>query len=308
MDRLIDLNKHHLVLNPHPKNLNAFKQHIPTVVNFFQTRKNVYYSITEEYGDNNSEDNLHLDIIIFLKGRIDNLLNKKFRNDELKYVKENMPNTVMNQKTGNPYYDLQNENGGKSPEYNLKKLIGYNFKEYNSEKYISSVNYNNLPEDININNCVEFYHQNKCEKKIFTKDEITLSPKNATYELLKWLKPKENYTITDEIIVDTAEDKYCWIQLSPYHRRQLLHQLRLMCGMGDEYDKEQLKNTMIKKVSDFEEAYNSVFKCRTYSSIDRYRHLYEKELLSKEEANHLIDMKLPENLTYCEKQEFFIKE
>lgn len=308
MDRLIELNKAHLILRPHKKNVNTFRQHIPFVVNFFQTRKNVFYSITEEYGDINEDDGLHLDIIIFTTGRIDNLLNKKFRKDEMDYVKKNLCSTIMNEKTGRPYYCLENENKKKEKNYNTKFLIGYNFKEYYDDSKICNKNYNNFDLDKNIiDDCIEFYNNNKQEKAILQKDEITLSPKNATYELLKWIKNKKPDVIDDNIIINTIKDKFCWIQLSKYHRQQLLYQLRVMCDMGDEYDEEQLKNTMIKPTNDYEDAYNSVYKCKNYDSITRYKHLYEKELLSAKEVNALIDFRL-EDVSYADKVMLYVKE
>lgn len=246
LDHLLNFNMGHLILSPHPQDEGKFKQFVPFIINWLETKKSVaYYSISEELGENK---HYHLDILIFSKSEINkNILNNKGKykglQGELKdHAVNNLPNSRWE-----IYYQYKNENKNNSHEYNLKFMIGYNSKETEKYSHINEEgydvyldNWNNLNIDEKVfMDCVKFYEENETKSKyIIEKDVIPLTSKNAMFELKKFIKDKKNYEIND-IKLDTLKKGYCWIGLSKRQIRQLILQLKIYTEQENEYERAE---------------------------------------------------------------------
>ena len=243
MDQFNPLNIGHLILSPHPMDEEKFKGFVPFIINWLQTKKSVaYYSISEELGE---KDHYHLDILIFSKSEINkNILNNKGKykglQGELKdHAVNNLPNSRWE-----IYYQYKNEEKNNTHEYNVKFLIGYNFKEK-----LKNWNNLNLTEEI-IQENIKFYNENETKSKyIVEKDVIVLNPKNVMFEIKKFIKDKKDYDLK-QLKIDTVKKGYCWIGLSKRQVRTLILQLKIISGEANEYEEAEFSQDIHPEFKD----------------------------------------------------------
>lgn len=286
METFINLNIGHLIISPSTMDQEKFRGYIPFIVNWIFSKKSIsFYSISEEYGSN---DHLHLDIIILSKSDINkNILNNKGNQKGLQgHLKEfminNLPNTQFNR-----FYRYQNENTKNSKEYNIKFLIGYNFKETSNPK-VKNNNTLGLSEN-EIQECIKFYQENETKiKNIIDKDVISLTPKNAMYEIKKFYSQKKNINY-NSIISETVMKGYCWIGMSRAQTRKLVLQLKLIKEEAEKDEIIELDDDTFKKF-DYDQEFENMKKIRhpLISRYDRLTHLYENNYLTKKEYDTLI--------------------
>lgn len=243
LTHLDQLNIGHLILSPHPQDEEKFKGFVPFIINWLESKKSVaYYSISEEMGANN---HYHLDILLFSKSEINkNILNNKGKykglQGELKdHAVNNLPNSRWE-----IYYQYKNEDKNNSHDYNVKFLLGYNFKEN-----LTNWNNLNLTEEI-IQENIKFYNENETKSKyIVDKDVIPLNPKNAMFEIKKFIKDKKHYDLK-QIKIDTVKKGYCWIGLSKRQVRQLILQIKIISGEANEYDENEFSADIFPEFKD----------------------------------------------------------
>lgn len=286
MEKFENLNYGHLVLCPSTMDLNKWEEHIPTIINWIQSKKTIYYSISIEHEDTNR----HMDIIIFSKSDINkNLLNNKgkqinLRGIEEQYVTNNLPNTQFIRKDQKACY-WNYHNYTKDGKYTdpCKYLIGYNFKEKPKR------NWNNLQLSTkDIADALIYYEENKTEKYKQIEDITVLNTKNATWQLLKYIEEnKEKYKEDiSELQVDTMKDRYCWIGLSRSVISKLFLQLKVMLNTADEHDKDMIKLDQVKEIPS-DVSYLQVFKNRPKNQ--RLYQLYKEGYLKQNEIEKLLD-------------------
>lgn len=255
MDNLTHLNSFknvgHLVLSPSDKDEEKFKLFIPFIINWIETKKSIaYYSISEEMGEKN---NYHLDIILFSNSDINNnILNNKGKylglQGEIRKHKDNhLPNTIMSEHKGGPYYHYQNEHKDKTHEFNVKFCIGYNYKEQNG--ILKNWNNLNLTEEI-IQETIKFYNENETKSAyIKQKDTIPLNSKNIMHEMKKFISDKENYNLKN-LKLDTVKKGYCWAGTTKRMVRSVVLQLKILSGEANEYEEAEFSSDLFPEIKD----------------------------------------------------------
>lgn len=286
MNQLYQLNMGHLVLNPHPNDLNAFTEFIPEITEWIESKKAIkFFSISIEYGKDNNKSNKHLDIILFAKSDLSsNIMNNKGKQVGLrgiieKYKNKNMLSTKMEGKYGLPYYCFKNI---KLETYQYS--IGYNFKE-NPEQ-----NWNNLPlTSEEIQDCVNKYKNTSLEQIQSQLDNymdiVPLNPRNATNLLLNFiseqkLDPEDIYT---KLQIISMKKGYCWIGLSKSQIQRLLLQIKIMRNEADEDEEASVIRDQIVIQSDSEKQLYNILELRYKENLERYVKLYENNLLKSSE-------------------------
>ena len=285
METFYNFNIGHLILSPSTMDQEKFRGFIPFIVNWIQLKKSIFsYSITEEYGSN---DHLHLDIIIFSKSDINkNILNNKGSQKGLQgHLKEfminNLPNTQFNR-----FYRYQSENKKNSKEYNVKFLIGYNFKENKNKKF---KNYNNLNLEKNIiDENIKYFQENETKLKIIDKDIIPLNPKNAMFEIKKFYENKNNINY-QTIISETVQKGYCWLGMSKAQTRKLVLQLKLIKEEAEDEEIMELDDDLQKRFDeDGEFERMKQIRHPLITNHERLTYLYENNFLKKHEYEKLL--------------------
>lgn len=284
MEQLCQLNLCHLVLSPSNKDEEKFKGYVPFIINWIFEKKSIsFYSISEEMGDNNSH--FHLDILIFSKTNIDNnILNNKGKQIGLaghlkEFMVNNLPSTNWNK-----FYKDKKENIKKEKEHNVKFLIGYNQKETQENSKLK--NWNNLPIDSSfLIECIDYMKEHKVDKPVFIKDIIPLNPKNAMFEMKKYINLNKDYDYT-KLVSETVKKGYCWLGMTEKTTRKLILQLKTIKGDLEEEEENELNGGVFKK---FEEPELEILKMiRHRPKHERLKELYENNFLTKEEYETLI--------------------
>lgn len=279
MKHLYNFNIGHLTISPSTMDCEKFKGFIPFIINWIFEKKSIsFYSISEEYGSN---DHFHLDIIILLKLDINkNILNNKGKQKGLSgYLKEfmenNLPNTLWNR-----FYRYENENKKNSKEYNVKFLIGYNFKE-------NQKNYNNLNiSEEDFEECKKHYEENKSDFKIVQKDVIPLNPKNAMFEMKKYLKDQEKPEY-HKLVTETIKKGYCWLSMSEKMTRKLILQLKLLKEGLEPCEEDELNEGTFKKFENMEIEQLKMIRHYNCPPEERLKMLYEYQFITKGEYESL---------------------
>lgn len=280
MKHLYNFNIGHLTISPSTMDVEKFKGFMPFIINWIFEKKSIsFYSISEEYGSN---DHFHLDIILLSKSDINkNILNNKGKQIGLsghlkEFMENNLPNTMWNR-----FYRYENENKKNSKEYNVKFLIGYNFKENRN-------NHNNLNiSEEDKEECKKHYEENRSDFKIVQKDVIPLNPKNAMFEMKKYLKNIEKPEY-NQLVTETIKKGYCWLGMSEKMTRKLILQLKLVKGDIEEYEEDELNESAYKNITEGEFEQFKNIRYNNVSRQDRLQLLREYQLITKEEYETLI--------------------
>ena len=270
----------HLILSPSVKDEEKFKAFTPFIINWIELKKSItFYTISEEYGDNN---HYHLDIVLFSGLEINkNILNNKGKQIGLAghlkdYMTNNLPNTQWNR-----FYRYQSENIKNTKDYNMKFLIGYNFKEGHK-------NWNNLNfTSDEINECIQFYEANETKSKIIIdKDVIPLNPKNAMFELKKLFKNSPDINI-DKLKSETIKKNYCWLGMSKRNTRQLYLQLKIHLGIAEDHEIHEFDDDLKSEIT--EQHMLQLIEIRNQPDSIRYQLLLEQGLIKKSEYKKLLE-------------------
>ena len=285
MEKLYKLNFTHLTLKPSVKDAEKFKGFTPFIINWIFKKSNIsFYSISEELGENGG---YHLDILIFATTNIDNnILNNKGKQIGLSgHLKEFMVNNLPSTQWGIFYKDAK-ENIKNEKEHNVKKLIGYNQKETQVNPELT--NWNNLPiTEEQLQECIEYnkIHNNK-HKKI-SKDVICLDPKNAMFEMKKYLTNQEepNY---HKLVTETIKKGYCWLSMSEKMTRKLILQLKLIKNGLEDIEEDELNEGTFKKFENMELEQLKMIRHYNCPKEQRLKMLYEYEFISKNELESLL--------------------
>lgn len=300
MNQLKQLNMGHLVLSPHPNDLNAFSEFIPEIVNWIQSRRSIkFYSISVEYGSDNNKSNKHLDIILFSSSDIaKNIMNNKGKQINLRGVISNykmwhMPNSIMSDKSGGPYYKYRSIVKGTE-----EKVIGYNFKEIKDNEMIATENYNNIEELIDINECIKIHHQLKSEdikvKLDNYLDIIPLNTKNAIQLLLNFIEDNDIKDIDRDLQPESIRKGYSWIGLGKSQILRIFRELKIMRKEETQYDIDRIMNDQNYIESDPEAQLNFLLSMSNKDKIEKYICLYDNKLLTDKEIKKLTDMDIQE--------------
>lgn len=283
MDKFHKLKIGHLILSPHPHDEDKFRAHVPWIINWISEKKSIpFYSISEEMGDNN---HYHLDIILLSSSDINkNILNDKGKQSGLSgHLKVHLMEQLPASRWSN-YYCYKNAVDKNSHEYNLKFLIGYNHKELKGRPLLK--NWNNLAlTSQEISNCIEFHEENKIQKYNPQKDVITLNPKNAMYEMKKYIR---DYPYTfHTLISETVKKNYCWIGLSKGQIRKLILQLKIIKEEITQDETDEINEDTYKK---FEENEFEIIKTVRYEPDPaiRLKLLWDMGFIKEHEYNQLI--------------------
>lgn len=291
MEQLLQLNMGHLVLRPHPNDLNIFEDQITIVENFIKKKKTIdFFSINVEYGDKYPSGK-HLDIILFSKSKIDtNILNEKGKQKNLKGTQRDWILKVNpEQKAGNTivnkYWNYKNVK-----EEDYKFVIGYSHKE--QEKHGINLA-QNLPEDLNIKEMIEYYKNNKPEE-IETNnymDIVPLHSKNVTNLMLNFIRDENISNIDKDLQILSMKKGYCWLDISPQKTKKLIHQIKVMRNEETQYDVEQIiKNQEDFTMSDIEH----LSYVKNSSQLIRLMSLYSMGLLKEHEIEKLSGISIEE--------------
>lgn len=295
MESLYNLNFYHLIIRPHKYDEEKFKPFTPFVVNWIQAKKSIsFYSISEELGEN---DGYHLDIVIFSSGQIEkNILNNKgsqlgLRGHALNYRDNNLPNTTNTKR----YFCKKPETEKNTKEFNVKKIIGYSFKEQDCDLR----NWNNLEEagitKEDIIDCLKFYQDNKHTKeKPVPKDVTPLNTKNIMWEMKKYIMEKYvdlNKKIRwDTLVTDSVEDDYCWASITEKQTRKIQLQLKLKFKEIDEDEKDELNDGLFKRFEKDQE-YEMIKSVRHRERSVRLQLLKEYGFITEKELNIIMTHK-----------------
>jgi len=280
MEHLYNLNIGHLTISPSTMDQEKFRGYIPFIINWIFEKKSIsFYSISEEYGSN---DHLHLDIILFSKSDINkNILNNKGKQIGLSghlkdFMDNHLPNTLWKR-----FYRYENENKKNSKEYNVKFLIGYNIKE-------DQKNHNDLPiTKEEFEECSKHYQENKSDFKIVNKDVIPLNPKNAMFEMKKYLQDKENPDY-HKLITDSIKKGYCWLGMSEKISRKLILQLKLLKNDIEKEEEDELNEGSFKKFETMELEQLKMIRQYNCPRENRLKMLYEYQFITKKELETLL--------------------
>lgn len=293
MEKLYNLNLCHLVLSPSDKDEEKFKGYVPFIINWIFNKSNIsFYSISEELGE--SKSHYHLDILIFAKTNIDNnILNNKGDQKGLAgHLKEFMVNNLPSSNWGK-FYKESKENLKKANEHNVKFLIGYNCKE--TEKYSHQENghdkylknWNNLPiTDEELLECLMYMRKHKVDKPEYIKDVIPLNPKNAMFEMKKYLinNPDSDY---HKLVTETIKKGYCWLQMSEKMTRKLILQLKLIKNGLEVDEEDELNEGTFKKFENMEIEQLKMIRHYNCPPEERLKMLYEYRFITKSELESL---------------------
>lgn len=295
MDHLCTYNLCHLIVRPHLYDEDKFKEHVPKIINWIFEKKSIsFYSISEELGEGGHDTTgYHLDITIFSTSDIEkNIINSKgkqvgFRTI-LKQIILSLPNTKPNR-----FIKIKKEHLLNDKLYNVKKLIGYSFKEQHGELK----NYNNLQisKEV-IQECLQFYRDNtkkkeEVEEEELKNDVIPLSTKNAMWEMKLYIKEKlksqqkfDYYTIKSQ----SSKEGYCWAGMSAKSTRTIILQLKNLYEDIEDHEIIELDTDALPKFSEDGE-FEKMQQIRhpLISAYDRLTHLYENNYLTKSEYEYL---------------------
>ena len=284
MDKFHKLKIGHLILSPHPHDEDKFRALVPWILNWISEKKSIsYYSISEEMGDNN---HYHLDIILLSSSDINkNILNNKGKQMGLSgHLKVHLMEKLPASRWEN-YYCYKNAVDKNSHEYNLKFLIGYNHKELKGRPLLK--NYNNLSLCENqLQDCIDFHEENKTQKYNPQKDVITLNPKNAMYEMKKFIRDNPK-TILEKLKSKTAQNDYCWAGMSQKATRTIILQLKLKANPTPEIEDEMDEDCHHRFTENDEFEQLKATRYQTDPKI-RLKYLYETGFLKEHEYHQLV--------------------
>lgn len=300
MNQLKQLNMGHLVLSPHPNDLNSFSEFIPEIVNWIQSRRSIkFFSISVEYGEENKVSNKHLDIVLFSSSDLSsNVINNKSKQINLRgfiqqHKEKYLPNSQMLGKSGNPYYSYTNIKKGTE-----EKEIGYNLKEIKDENLIANENWNNYPEGVDLDECLKIHHQLKSEK-IKVKldnylDVIPLNPKNAINLLLNFIEDNKIKDIDRDLQLESIRQGYSWIGLGKSQICRIFRELKIMRKEETQYDIDRIMNDQNYIESDPEKQLNFILSMGNKCKAEKYICLYDNKLLTDEEILKLTGIDIQE--------------
>jgi hypothetical protein len=300
MNQLKQLNMGHLVLNPHPNDLNKFSEFIPLITEWIQSKRSIkFFSISVEYGSDNKLSGKHLDIILFSSSDLSsNVINNKGKQVNLRgFIQQHkdqyLPNTQMLGKYGKPYYSYNNVKKG-TEEYE----IGYNMKEIKDDNMIATENWNNYPDDLDIDECLKIYHQQKSEdikvKLDNYLDIIPLTPKNAIQLLLNFIEDNDIKDLDRDLQLESIRNGYSWIGLGKSQILRIFREIKIMRHEETQFDIDKIMNDQNYLESDPEKQLNFILSMGNKHKYEKYITLYDNKLLTDKEIQKLTDMDITE--------------
>lgn len=258
------LDAYHIVLTPHPQDLQLFEENLSKIVHLIQ-RAN-YYSITIEH----EETNRHLDAVIFIPE------NKRFNN----FI--NPLYELLHKVFDNSNTQFERLIGGSKRTKKIKKediiyVLGYNLKEVVllDGVLVDCRNWNNL-ETEKIKEAKEFYEKEKTFRKTSENQIISLNRNNVLFHLIQYFK-KNPETKFEDLQIKMISDGYSFVGLTkPSLRRSYLEFLIHTNNHNNTHLSELADEMLISfdtlyniKVDYFKlkEFINNLFPCETTNKI-----------------------------------------
>lgn len=219
MDSVKDLNLYHLIIIPaYPQNVEIFREeYVDKYCEVIRGTKALsYYSICLEH----KQGNLHLDILVWMKGRIDNSLTAK--NSKLKKINAEFchKNPATKDHT---YFKVQK---AKDKEEDILYLIGYNLKEQDKYSWDQTI-----PPSLREEGIKWFAENEKTKKKHKFLNVNALKPSNLVCYMVEHYHDNDLPNVK-ETIMSMVKGSFSFVGIS--EKAQLKANLEFKLKTGQE--------------------------------------------------------------------------